>query len=290
MYFIHGRKNYICFSEKQLKVIYSTENFEILISTMNQDSLDFLIPMFPFSHFSNFRILIVNQTQNQKLLISDYPNIRVINSEEKGLSKSRNTAFQNAVGEILLIADDDVVFQEGFNSKIINAYNEFQNAAAIKFCVLKSDGNRMKNYPSVSKKNSNILNILDTSSIEITLNKKKVGAANIQFDEKFGLGSIFEIGEEAIFLSDLKKKGRQIAFVPEIIVKHDKPTSSEKENLIEKYYNQGALFTRIFNKNYIFWIFVKFFFDLKQGKIKLSAIKKLLKSAKNGHKEFESAI
>lgn len=257
---------------------------------MNQDSLDFLIPMFPFSHFSNFRILIVNQTQNQKLLSSDYPNIRVINSEEKGLSKSRNTALKNAVGEILLIADDDIVLQEGFNSKIINAYNEFQNAVAIKFCALKSDGNLMKSYPSVSKKNSTILSILDTSSIEVTLNKKKVDIANIQFDEKFGLGSAFEIGEEAIFLSDLKKKGMQIAFVPEIIVKHEKSTSSEKENLTEKYYNQGALFTRIFNKNYIFWIFVKLFFDLKQGKIKLSAIKKLLKSAKNGHKEFESVI
>lgn len=257
---------------------------------MNRDSLDFLIPMFPFSHFSNFSILIVNQTQNQKLLISDYPNIRVINSEEKGLSKSRNAALKNAVGEIVLIADDDIVFQEGFNFKIINAYNEFKNAGAIKFCAIKSEGSLMKNYPSVSKKDSTILNILDTSSIEVTLNKKKAEIANIQFDEKFGLGSIFEIGEEAIFLSDLKKKGMQIAFVPEIIVKHEKSTSSAKENLIEKYYNQGALFTRIFSKNYIFWIFVKLFFDLKQGKIKLSALKKLLKSAKKGHKEFESAI
>lgn len=290
MHAIQARKNYICFSEKQLKVIYSSENFEILISTMNRDSLDFLIPMFPFSHFSNFSILIVNQTQNQKLLISDYPNIRVINSEEKGLSKSRNAALKNAVGEIVLIADDDIVFQEGFNFKIINAYNEFKNAGAIKFCAIKSEGSLMKNYPSVSKKDSTILNILDTSSIEVTLNKKKAEIANIQFDEKFGLGSIFEIGEEAIFLSDLKKKGMQIAFVPEIIVKHEKSTSSAKENLIEKYYNQGALFTRIFSKNYIFWIFVKLFFDLKQGKIKLSALKKLLKSAKKGHKEFESAI
>lgn len=290
MYAIQARKNYICFREKQLKVIYSTENFEILISTMDQDSLDFLIPMFPFSHFSNFSILIVNQTQNQKLLSSDYPNIRVINSKEKGLSKSRNAALKNAVGEILLIADDDIVFKEGFNSKIINGYNKFKDAAVIKFCALKSDGKLMKNYPSVSKKKSTILNILDTSSIEVTFNKKKVEAANIQFDKKFGLGSIFEIGEEAIFLSDLKKKGMQIAFVPEIIVKHEKSTSSEKENLTEKYYNQGALFTRIFNKNYIFWIFVKLFFDLKQGKIKFSTIKKLLKSAKEGHKEFQNTI
>lgn len=269
-------------------MIYSKESIEILIATMNQESLDFLIPMFPFSPFSNFSILIVNQSQSGKKLISNFENIRVINSEEKGLSKSRNLALKNAVGEILLIADDDVIFLEGFNSKIIKAYNEFQNAAAIKFSVLKSNGKLMKKYPSTSKENSNILDILESSSIELTLNKEKIDKANIQFDENFGLGAAFEIGEEAIFLTDLKKKKMQIAFVPEVIIKHEGSTSSEKKNEIEKYYNQGALFTRIFKKNYIFWIFVKLFFDLKQSKIKFSAIKKLLKSAKSGHKEFES--
>lgn len=261
-------------------------DIEILISTINRSSLDFLVPMFPFAHFSNFQILIVNQTQNEKILNSDYPNVRVINSLEKGLSKSRNLALKNAVGKILVIADDDIIYEENFTAKIVNAYSKFQNAAAIKFCIEKSKRNSMKEYPSILKKNLGMFDILQTSSIEMTLNKRIIDEMNIQFDENFGLGSGFEIGEEAVFLSDLKKKNQQIVFIPEIIVKHNELTSSDKKDFIEKYYNQGALFTRIFKNKYWFWLLIKIVFDLKQKKIKLSNISAVFKSAISGHHKF----
>lgn len=138
--------------EDKLESFFTETDVEILISTMNQDSLDFLVPMFPFLHFSNFRILIINQTQIGKKLESEYANIRVVNSFEKGLSKSRNLALENAAGKILLIADDDVIYQEGFSTKIINAYNQFPDAAVINFCAIKSDGSLMKEYPKHSKR------------------------------------------------------------------------------------------------------------------------------------------
>ncbi|MEZ0131355.1 hypothetical protein AB9T88_16925, partial [Flavobacterium sp. LBUM151] len=55
----------------------------------------------------------------------------------------------------------------------------------------------------------------------------------------------------------------------------------------ERYYIQGALFTRIFKRNYIFWIFIKLFFDLKQRKIEFRNIKNAMESAKKGHQKFE---
>jgi len=260
---------------------------EILISTMNRNSLDFLLPMFSFSHFSNFTILIINQTTSEKVLTSDYSNVRVVNSLERGLSKSRNLAFENAIGKILIIADDDVVYQEGFIGKIIATYNKFPHAAVINFCAINSDGNLMKNYPSHSKKDLNTFDILNTSSIEITLNKSILEQEKIRFDENFGLGAIFETGEEAIFLFDFKKKNKKLLFEPQIIVKHENLTSSDKKSITERYYIQGALFTRIFKNNYIFWILIKLFFDLKQRKIGFRNIKNALESAKKGHQKFE---
>jgi len=270
-----------------LEKIYTISDVEILISTMNRDSLDFLLPMFPFSHFSNFTILIINQTTNGIVLTSDYSNVRVVNSLERGLSKSRNLAFENAIRKILVIADDDVVYQEGFIDKIINAYNKFPHAAVIKFCAINSDGNLMKNYPSHSKEDLNTFDILNTSSIEITLNKLILEQEKIQFDENFGLGAIFEMGEEAIFLFDFKKKNKKLLFEPQIIVKHENFTTSDKKSITESYFIQGALFTRIFKNNYIFWIFIKLFFDLKQRKIEFRNIKNALESAKKGHQKFE---
>ncbi|WP_456314228.1 glycosyltransferase [Pseudomonas shirazensis] len=270
-----------------MEKIYTISDVEILISTMNRDSLDFLLPMFPFSHFSNFTILIINQTTNESVLTSDRSNVRVVNSFERGLSKSRNLAFENAFGKILVIADDDVIYQEEFLSKIITAYNKFPHAAVIKFCAINSNGNLMKNYPSHSKENLNTFDILNTSSIEITLNRSILEQEKIRFDENFGLGAIFEMGEEAIFLFDFKKNKNKLFFEHQIIVKHENFTTSDKKSITESYYIKGALFTRIFKNNYIFWIFIKLFFDLKQHKIEFRNIKNALKSAKKGHQKFE---
>lgn len=267
---------------------FQETDIEILIATMHQDSLDFLLPMFPFLHFSNFKILIVNQTQKGIILKSEYSNIRVINSFEKGLSKSRNLALENAVGKILLIADDDIVYQEEFITKIIKAYNKFPNAAAIKFCAVKSNGDLIKKCPETSKKNLDVFDILNTSSIEMTLNRTILDKTGIRFDENFGLGGIFEMGEEAIFLFDLKNKNHPLAFEPKVIVKHQERTSSDKKSIREKYFIQGALFTKIFKNHYIYWIFVKLFFDLKQNKLQFRELKQALKSAKEGHGKFET--
>jgi len=273
--------------EDKLESFFTETDVEILISTMNQDSLDFLVPMFPFLHFSNFRILIINQTQIETILESEYANIRVINSFEKGLSKSRNLALETAQGKILLIADDDVIYHEGFVAKIINAYNQFPDAAAINFCAVKSDGSLMKNYPKHSKTNMNAFDVFNTSSIEMTLNKAILDKTKIRFDENFGLGGMFEMGEEAIFLFDLKNKKQQLVFESKVIVKHPKLTSSTKKSIEQKYYIQSALYTRIFKSNYIYWIFVKLFFDLKQRKIRFGEFKSALKSSKKGHQKFE---
>ena len=113
---------------------------------MNRNTLDFLIPMFPFCHFSDLSILIVNQTEEKKLLVSDFPSIRVINSFEKGLSKSRNLALKNAIGKIVLIADDDVVYKKDFDTKIVQAHNRYNNKAAISFCIEKPNGLLYKKY------------------------------------------------------------------------------------------------------------------------------------------------
>lgn len=273
--------------KEQVGTVYKETDVEILISTMNKDSLDFLIPMFPFLHFSNFSIVVINQTKNDRLLVSDYPNIRVFNSSDIGLSKSRNLALKNATGKILLIADDDVVYQEGFLSKITASHNQYKEATTITFSAIQTNGSFLKKYPLVSKTKMNSFDILNTSSIEITLKKDKIESLGIQFDENFGLGSTFEMGEEAIFLFDLKSKKEQLVFIPEVIVSHDSNTTSKKRTILENYYIQGALFTRIFHDKYKKWIFIKMFFDLKQRKIKWRILNKILKIAQQGHLKYK---
>ena len=106
-----------------MKSLLKREDFEILIATKNKSSLAFLEVMFPFEHFYNFNVLIINQSRDN-VLVSDFEKVRVINVDEKGLSKSRNLAIKNASKEICLIADDDVVYLPNFHKEIIKAFNQ----------------------------------------------------------------------------------------------------------------------------------------------------------------------
>jgi hypothetical protein len=156
--------------------------------------------MFPFAAFSNFNILIINQT-NSTQLISDFETIKVINVDEKGLSKSRNLAIKNASKNICLIADDDVVYFANFDTEVIKAFNQNPQASIISFnhqrIGVEKPNNLSKTVYAHSKKT-----IENVCSIEIAFQLKDVAANNLIFDENFGLGSYFETAEEYLFLKE----------------------------------------------------------------------------------------
>lgn len=265
---------------------FKNQDLEILVSTMNRNTLDFLIPMFPFCHFSDFSILIVNQTHENNLLVSGYPTIRVINSFEKGLSKSRNLALKNAIGKIVLIADDDAVYKKDFDTKIVQAYNQYGNKVGISFCIEKPNGLLFKKYFPKAKVNLGLMELFNVLSIEISLNKLIFDTLGVKFDQYFGLGSTFEMGEEAIFLSDIKEQNQQVAFVPSVIAMHPQISSNEKINFEKRYYIQGAFLSRVLKANYFTGLAAKLFFDLKQKKLKFNQIPVAIKNANQGKNDY----
>ena len=62
--------------------------------------------------------LIINQTDNKKV---DINNPKVITKFEKGLTKSRNMAIDKSIGDIILLADDDVIYNDDYEKIIYEA-------------------------------------------------------------------------------------------------------------------------------------------------------------------------
>jgi GT2 family glycosyltransferase len=276
----------LCKYTNKLTNEFKKQDLEILVATMNQNSLDFLIPMFPFCHFSEFSILIVNQTNENNLLVSDFPSVRVINSFEKGLSKSRNLALKKAFGKIVLIADDDVIYKRDFDIKIVQAYNQHKNKAVISFCIEKPNGLLFKKYLPSAKMNLSLIELFNILSVEISINKSIFDGLGVSFDENFGLGSSFEMGEEAVFLSDIKKLNQQIAFVPSVIALHPEISSTDKFDFAQRYYIQGAFLYRVLKVDYFMGLVTKLFFDLKHKKLKLNQISIAIKNANRGKMDY----
>lgn len=264
---------------------FKKQDVEIVIATMNRNSLDFLISMFPFSHFSHFSILIVNQTQKDRILTSEFATVRVINSFEKGLSKSRNLGLKNAKGKIVLLTDDDVIFEADFQEKIVDSFNKYPNVTAMTFCVEKDKGCLFKKYPAKAQKLITKLDVFQFMSVEIALNNTIIQQLNCKFDENFGLGSRFPLNEENIFMVDLLKLKQSLFFVPKVILSHPANVSDIKVDFMQKYYIQGAFLARINNNIYID-LFIKLFFDLKQRKLKMSQTFSAIKSANKGKNDF----
>lgn len=266
---------------------FTQDDLEIIISTMNQTSLDFLIPMFPMSHFSEFSILIINQTTENRLLSSQFESVKVVNSFEIGLSKSRNLGIKNASKSIIILTDDDVVFADDFVKKIINSFTNYPNQNILRFQVQSLEKKFLKNYPTNFIKNLNRFELLNSMSIELVFRKNIFNENKILYDENFGLGAKFAIGEENSLLLDFKKENVTIGFIPEVLCYHDDKHSSAILSKHEIYYYSGAFFYRNFGSTYKFWILLKLFFELKQRKISFSVLSKLYKQAILGKNDYK---
>lgn len=206
---------------------------------MNREDLSFLEGMFskPLDSITE-NILIIHQSKTSELT-SSIENIRVINDNRFGLSRSRNLALRESQKEILWLMDDDCIIYGNATEKITEAHSA-QGLAVITFRTLSPAGRHLRSYKSavVSLSRKQIKKVL---SPEITLKRSAVLKNNLTFDERFGLGASFQDSENYLFLLDAMDQGIDVLFVPETVVSHDALTSSDEAATDRVVYARGAL-------------------------------------------------
>ena len=263
---------------------YTDQDLEILISTTNRNTLDFLIPMFPFGHFSDFSILIINQTSNDKILVSDFPSVRIINSFEKGLSKSRNSAIQNANKKIGLFADDDVIYTKGFDKQIIDAFNAL-DAAVITFNHQRLGLDHPQNAITTPYFHD-FKTIWDVCSIEIAVKTEEIRNAKIGFNEQFGLGSYFETAEELLFMRSVLQHKIKASYFPAVIVSHALLSSGEEQGSDKLVFARAALSYHLYKQLAYFWLPKYLFFLYRHQLMSKNEILKKMKAGFSGIKKY----
>jgi GT2 family glycosyltransferase len=241
---------------------------------MNRTSLDFLKSIFKYYRLQDLHILIINQTTKGNELYSENDDIRVINDYEKGLSRSRNLGIRNAIGEICLIADDDVEYLPDTIDTVRQAYKDYPDAAMISFQYLRENNKTFKKYKEKGGYQHHLLHKQVLTSMEITFNSKRINNKNVGFNTVFSFGGRFHWFEEQVFRDDIVRAGLKIAFVPKPIVKHYGKTSVPKEG--SKKYTQGLVAQKyLVHKNLIYiWIVRYIWILLKRKSINISEIGK----------------
>ena len=220
-------------------------SLEILISTKDRDNLDFLNNIFVNYNAHSIPILIINQTQNLNFSCPHSDNINLINVNQIGLSKSRNLAIENAKADICLLADDDIVYENNFESIIINAFNLNPSADIITFKMNDFKGNSFKDYPIIKKHNKKSLSFVN--SVVIAFRRNSIISNKVFFDENFGLGSTFQTADEYVFLRNALNLNLNIVFHNEVILSHPVDSSGKDVASDRILFAKGALFYKYYN-------------------------------------------
>lgn len=155
--------------------------------------------------------VLVNQcnVEAYKEIIFKGSKVKILSTLERGLSKSRNKAIELSENEVCLLCDDDIQLYSEYENLILKAYREIPDADIIAFKLLypgKTYGNKIKRI--------NFFNATKVSSVEITFKRKKVLSSQIKFNEFFGSGSTYSLGEENLFLFQCLQKKLKIYYVP----------------------------------------------------------------------------
>ena len=246
--------------------------FAILLSCMHEKDKEII----KRSNIKN-ECVIINQcdeNSREEIKIDKNKTCLWINSTERGLSISRNMAIQSSKADICLIADNDEIFDDDIEEKILKAYKEMPQADIIIF-DLHNKPIKLKNKIYKIKR----LECLRVCSLQITFKRKSIVGNNLNFDVKLGAGTGNGAGEENKFLLEAYDKGLQIYHYVVNIAK-----MVENESTWFKGYDEDYFYKRGASTRYIlgFWLscaYAVYFliFKYREYKNNISVIKACLK-------------
>ena len=195
-------------------------NLEVLISCMNQQDMRIaeqtgiqtdalIVNQRPQAELTDDVSLDCNALEVQNGLRGT---IRMIRTNTRGLSKSRNLAIQHAVGDVCLLCDDDEQLDSSYEDTILKAYEALPDADIICF--------RISNQPSrLTQKTQQLTKwtAMRIASWQITFRRESIVKSVIRFDEDMGAGTGNGGGEEVKFLRDCIESGLKAYYVPKSI-------------------------------------------------------------------------
>ena len=227
--------------------------FGVLISTMNKSENE-IKRMRERENLLNLNILVINQVGYNSSYIIDHK-CTVYNTDELGLSKSRNYGLKNSDFQISLIGDDDLIYIDNLEKIVCDTFE-----LNPEYDIICFNTDKKKTFLKNHKTKINKLKLTSISSVQIAYKTKKIKDLGILFDERFGTGSMmFNSGEENIFINDCLEKGISILYVPIRILTIPDSESSWFVGFDENYfYSKGALVYKLYKpySDIFFFLFI----------------------------------
>ena len=232
---------------------------QVLISTMNQVDHSLLDRMNIQSD-----AIVVNQCERNEIETFTYKGntIKWISMTERGVGLSRNICLLNATADIILFADEDIVYQDGYTGEVISAFSSSPLADVICFNInLKNSSKNIGKHRNNKRiKKLHFYNTLRYGATLIGARRKALIRERVYFSTIFGGGAEFSSGEDSLFLKDCLKARLKIYSGTYFLGDVDDSTSSwfmgiNEKLLVDRGRLYSLMFKRVSTPVFIFYAF-----------------------------------
>lgn len=211
---------------------------QILVSSMNKDAQALAVEMkLPAES------IIINQGSENRYEEFEYNGnrMRCYHLAERGVGLSRNNALLRADGDICLFSDEDIVYRNGADRMVLEAFEAHPEADMLLFNVEVTQSRRT--YWTEKFHRVRWYNCGRYPAYSFALRTDKMHGGNLTYSLYFGGGAKYSNGEDSLFISDCLKAGLRIYAVPVVIGEEVPRPSTWFSGFTEKFfYDRGVLY------------------------------------------------
>ena len=213
---------------------------QVLVATMGQSDLSLVEKM----HITCDAIF-ANQADREQILVGD--GVKMITTSTRGVGLNRNIALLASDAELLLFADDDMLYYDGMPQSVIRAFEENPKADVIVFGIDITRNGVVTEKRRVRNGRLRVHNSMRYGMVRIAARRDRLLRANLSFNQNFGGGCPFSAGEDSLFLKACFDAGLKVYGCETVLGMCAKDSSTWFAGYNEKYfYDKGVLLRYLF--------------------------------------------
>lgn len=215
---------------------------QLLVAAMNKEALELAQEMQLDSD-----TIIVSQCDHYSYEELQYKGhkVRYFAMAERGVGLSRNTSLLRADADIILFADEDIVYSEGYQEAVLQEFAKHPEADMLLFNVNAVPGR--ETYHTDSFGRVRWYNSGRYPTYSFAVKREKIHNNNITFSLLFGGGAKYSNGEDSLFIRDCLKSGLKVYRVPVTIGAEKERPSTWFQGYNEKFFfDRGVLYSHLY--------------------------------------------
>lgn len=208
---------------------------EVLVATMEQTDCSLANKM-------NIDRPTVIANQCSRWGYDEQGSVRMISTATRGVGTNRNLALELAQGEILLFADDDIIYYDSDLQGVVDAFRQFPDADVIFFAIDMTKNGKVFDQRRNKVRRVHLWNSLRYGAARIAVRRDAVRKHQLSFSTLFGGGCMYCCGEDTIFIRNCARAGLKMYSHNYVLGTCAKDTSTWFQGYDDKYFHdRGAV-------------------------------------------------